>query len=136
MQSKLDKFMVDAGKLLEAADTLSHSGLFDDDNSVLPSGINGETWSRYKSILRCFMTARDAGGWEVLDIRYDRSPSRTEDYAAITVKMQGACGFSPVAKTALAMAAASADDVSATMDGGKTWLNFVVNNLWTDDGGM
>ena len=31
MQSKLDKFMVDAGKLLEAADTLGHNGLFDDD---------------------------------------------------------------------------------------------------------
>jgi len=132
MQNKLDQFMVDAGKMLNAADTM-YPDLFDRD----PDGrINTEAWERYKSILRCLVATKDAGGWNVLDIRYDKSPSMTEDYAAITLKMQGACAFSPTAKTALALAAAAADRVAATMRDNVTRLSFVVGNLWLDEGGM
>lgn len=136
MRDKLDQFMVDADKMLETADTLSHSGLFADDNGDPIIGINNEAWSRYKSILRCLVAAKDAGGWNVLDIRYDKSPSMTENYAAITLKMQGACAFSPAAKTALAMAAAASDRVATTMRDNVTRLSFVVGNLWPDEGGM
>ena len=136
MKKKLDQFRVDADKLLATAETLSHSGLFDDDNGDPIIGINAEAWERYKTILRCFMAAKDVGRWNVLDIRYNKSPNPTDGYAAITIKIQGACGFTPTAKVALAVAAAIADNVSATTDGNKTWLNFVVRNLWLDEGRM
>ena len=122
--------MVDAGKLLDAADTM-YPDLFDSDPV---DGLNDEAWSRYKSILRYLMAAKDAGGWNVLDIRYEKSPSMTEDFAAVTLKMQGACAFSPTAKTALASAAA--DRVAATMRDNVTRLSFVVGNLWPENGGL
>ena len=132
MKKKLDQFVVDADKLLATTETLSHNGSFDDDNGDPLVGINDEAWERYKTILRCFVAAKDAGDWNVLDIRYNRSPSPTADYAAVTLKMRGACGFTPTAKTALAMAAAAADDIAATMDGNTTWLSFVVGNIWKE----
>lgn len=132
MRNKLDQFMVDAGKLLDAADTM-YPDLFDSDPV---DGLNDEAWNRYKSILRCLMAAKDAGGWNVLDIRFDKSPSMTEDYAAITLKMEGACAFTPMAKTALALASAAADRVAATMRDGVTRMSFVVGNLWPENGGL
>lgn len=130
MQNKLDQFMADAGKLLETTATM-YPDLFDGDP---PVGINTEAWERYQSITRCLVAAKAAGGWNVLQIRYNKSPSLTEDYAAVIIKMEGACSFFPMAKTALALAAAVSDDVSATMDGGKTWLNFVVDNILENGG--
>lgn len=130
MKSKLDQFQVDAGKLLTTADNMPPD-LFDSD---LPLGINNEAWNRYRTILHGFMAAKSAGGWKVLDIRYDRIPDQTEDFAAVTVKLQGACTFTPTAKTALALAAAVADRVSITMNDDKLWLNFVIENLWMNGG--
>lgn len=134
MQNKLDQFMADAGKLLATADGLYPGGLFTDDKGDPVIGVNNEAWDRYKTILHCLMAAKDAGGWNILDIRYDKAPSPTEDFAAVTVKLQGACTFTPTAKTALALATATADRVSITMDGDKLWLNFVVTNLWKNGG--
>lgn len=131
---RMRQFQEDAQKLMSAADNLFPDGLFEDDNSDLPIGVNDEAWERYKNLLRGIMAAH-ATGWDVLRIKYLRTPSADGDFAAVTVTIRGACAFTSEAKTALALAAMLADRVSTTMDNGKVWLNFVVGNIWTENGG-
>lgn len=131
---KFNQFQEDAKKLLSAADNLFPDGLFEDDNDDLPIGVNDEAWERYKNLLRGIMAAH-ATGWDVLRIKHLRTPSTDDDFAAVTVTIQGACAFTNDAKTALALAAMLADRVSTTTDNEKVWLNFVVGNIWTENGG-
>lgn len=130
MKDKLNQFQADAEKLLTSAATM-YPSLPDGD---LPDGVNAKAWKRYQVILQGFMAASDAGGWNATEIKYDKMPSLTDNYAAVTVKAKGSCLFTPTAKTALALAAATVDRVSVTMDSDKLWLNFVITNLWENGG--
>ena len=81
-------------------------------------------------IVNGFIAAKE-GMPGILDVRY-QTPDEEDDSATVTIKLGKACTFSPDARTALALAAALADLVTATTDGDKMWLNLSVSDIWAE----
>lgn len=126
MKSRINQLEADAGKLLEKAGTVCPIGLVNDPGA----DVNAETWERYKTIVKGLVAAKnDISG--ILDVRY-QAPNKEDDSAVVTIKLGKACTFSQDAKTALALAAALADLVTATTDGDKMWLNLSVSDIWVE----
>ena len=94
--------------------------------------VNADAWERYRTIIKRFNVAK-SGMPGILDVRYQQAPDNEENFATVTIKLDKACTFTTEAKTALALAATSADMVTMTTDGSKMWINFTVNDILKED---
>lgn len=126
MENRINQLKADAVKLLDRAGTVYPVSLVNDPGA----GVNVDAWERYRMIVNGFIAAKE-GMPGILDVRY-QTPDEEDDSATVTIKLGKACTFSPDARTALALAAALADLVTATTDGDKMWLNFSVSDIWAE----
>ena len=126
MENRINQLKADAVKLLDRAGTVYPVSLVNDPGA----GVNVDAWERYRMIVNGFIAAKE-GVPGILAVRY-QTPDEEDDSATVTIKLGKACTFSPDARTALALAAALADLVTATTDGDKMWLNFSVSDIWAE----
>jgi hypothetical protein len=125
---KKDKSIDDYMKEL---DQLEAAGELDDDEPLF----HGEVldlvkWDLYQCMTRLLLCLPDQCR-SVLKVDYLSAPIPTDEFAKTTVTLSQAAMLDGQAKEIIAVAALRCDRFFITAIGGKTRLNFLIDNIWS-----
>jgi hypothetical protein len=115
---------------MEELDRLEAAGELDDEPLFHGEVLNLVKWDLYQCMTRLLLCLPDQCR-SVLKVDYLSAPIPTDEFAKTTVTLSQAAMLDGQAKEIIAVAALRCDRLFITAIGGKTRLNFLIDNIWS-----